>query len=127
MTKQELNKLLQQASNMDFLDAIELLKSNEKQYRKMEFYKISKIPLLQLYQSYYLWKKSKATLANQIMGAIEEFDLDVVVNKIIELLDRIDEDPEIMGKVEKALSNFNPESLEGLAEKLQKEIKKIKN
>lgn len=126
MTNEQITKLLQEASKKEFLDAIQLIKLNEKAYKKSKFFKDTRIPLLPLYQQYYGWQKSKMNILEQLSKDVKDFDVNVVLDKIIEILNSIDNDPEVMEKINGFIEKFDPKSLNGLLENLQEEVAKIK-
>lgn len=126
MTNEQITKLLQEASKKEFLDAIQLIKLNEKAYKKSKFFKDTRIPLLPLYQQYYGWQKSKMNILEQLSKDIKDFDVNVILDKIIEVLNSINNDPEVMEKINEFIEKFDPKSLNGLLENLQEEVAKIK-
>ena len=126
MTKFELDKILKDASRLGFIEAIELIKFNEPAYKKSDFFKIHKIPLLQLYKEYFMWDKAQRDLVLEFSEYVKNFDYQLIIDKLLEFLKEINENPEIMEKIEGLVEKFDPKALDGMMDGLQREIAKLK-
>lgn len=126
MTKFELQELLQEASKMDFLGSIELIHSKEKEYKKSEIFKKTSIPLMVLYKEFYMWQKSQTNFFDLFQEFITDFDFEKVSNRILELLNYLNEKPELIEKFNKILENFDIKNIEEYAKKLEKEVSVLK-
>ena len=81
MTKLQIRELLEKAYGAQFLDSVELLLESNKDYVKSEFYKNTRIPLVELYKNYALHRQSTNDLLAQIDKFILEFNVDIAIEK----------------------------------------------
>ena len=126
MTKFELQSLLQDAAKLDFLSSIELIQSKEKDYKKSEYFKNTGIPLTTLYKEFYMWQKSQINFFDLFQEFITEFDFEKVSNRILDLLNYLNEKPELIEKANKILENFDIKNIEEYAKRLEKGVSILK-
>lgn len=123
MTKLQIRELLEKAYGAQFLDSVELLLESNKDYVKSEFYKNTRIPLVELYKNYALHRQSTNDLLAQIDKFILEFNVDIAIEKINELIIKLDENEKFKEILSKIIDNLNPEKIEVL----QKQIEEVMN
>lgn len=87
MNNKEIERILDETSKESFCDGIIKILSYEKEYKQSDFYKTTKIPLLQLYKNY---KESIAFSPKEIFNYIQENidklnleNLDNVLNQFV--------------------------------------------
>jgi predicted transcriptional regulator len=123
MTKLQIRQLLEKAYGAQFLDSVEVLLESNKDYVKSEFYKNTRIPLVELYKNYVLHRQSTNDLLAQIDKFILEFNVDIAIERINELLVGLDENEKFKSILNKIIENLNPEKIEVL----QKQIEEVMN
>ncbi|MFW6029392.1 MAG: hypothetical protein ACOCRO_03980, partial [Halanaerobiales bacterium] len=89
MTNLEIQTMLERAYNSTFLDSIEFLSKREKQYKKSDFYKQTKIPLFTLYEKYFAYHTAKLELVDQLNEVFVNFDTEYAVEKIEQFIDEL--------------------------------------
>ena len=122
MTKLEIQLLLEQAYESTFLDSIELLKNKNKDYKKSNFYKETRIPLAQLYQSFFAYQKTNMDIADKINHYLNNIDTDIIVNKMTDFIEN-DKVKEIINVI---IEKFDFEKLMEASEELNKSIQNLK-
>jgi hypothetical protein len=89
MINLQIQLLLEEAHRKNFLDRAIFLKENEREYKQSDFYKRTKIDILDLYESFYTYYNREITLAEKINNVIQEIDLDEIYEKIKQIIDFI--------------------------------------
>ena len=125
MTNIQLQELLEEAYESTFLQSIELLMKNEKDYKQSNFFKQTKIPLTILYEKFFQYKKSSMPLFDEIAKAISNLDVDVLVNKLEEFIVKAEEKERIVDTLNQIIENFNYEALIKQGEEVMKNFNKI--
>ena len=125
MTKNEIQNLLERLSRLRYIDAIEELYKAEKEYKAGTFFKNHKIPLVQLFKEYLAWGQYKRDIVDELDQYLRNLDFDFIIEKISNLLTKINEDPTIIAKFEGIFDKFNVGDLEGYIDKIQKEVKNL--
>lgn len=126
MTKKELDALLEQAYKEHYLNAIELLTKNEKNYRRSEFFKNTRIPLFELYKNFYLYKRQENDLQNQIEKFLLEFNVELFTEKVTEIIESLKNNDRIKNFIEKLSQDLDPTKIESLTKKLEGALKNLK-
>jgi len=119
MTKLNLQQLLDKAYNGFFLDSIEILVAEESAYKKTDFFKQTKIPLLTLYQQYFVYQQSKYGLSNKIDEFINEIDTERLEELLVEVFEKISKNERLSDMIAKLLESFNLDKLIENSEELQ--------
>ena len=129
MTKEQIKLILDKAEKMDFLDLIEFLAGEEKEYNRGEFYKKTRIPLLQLFKEYVSYNRTKESIVNRALQDLLKYeDYEKVAEKVVDLFDYLNKNPEVVAEFEKFFHNFfDSQELQNLSEELNFEINKLKN
>lgn len=125
MTKNEIQNLLERLSRLRYIDAIEELYKAEKEYKAGTFFKNHKIPLVQLFKEYLAWGQYKRDVVDELDQYLRNLNFDFIIEKISNLLTKINEDPTIIAKFEGIFDKFNVGDLEGYIDKIQKEVKNL--
>lgn len=125
MTKNEIQNLLERLSRLRYIDAIEELYKAEKEYKAGTFFKNHKIPLVQLFKEYLAWGQYKRDIVDELDQYLRNLNFDFIIEKISNLLTKINEDPTIIAKFEGVFDKFNVGDLEGYIDKIQKEVKNL--
>lgn len=125
MTKNEIQNLLERLSRLRYIDAIEELYKTEKKYKAGTFFKNYKIPLVQLFKEYFAWGQYKRDIVDELDQYLRNLNFDFIIEKISNLLTKINEDPTIIAKFEGIFDKFNVGDLEGYIDKIQKEVKNL--
>lgn len=125
MTKNEIQNLLERLSRLRYIDAIEELYKAEKKYKAGTFFKNHKIPLVQLFKEYLAWGQYKRDIVDELDQYLRNLNFDFIIEKISNLLTKINEDPTIIAKFEGIFDKFNVGDLEGYIDKIQKEVKNL--
>jgi hypothetical protein len=120
MKQYEINVMLEEAYEKEFLDMILFLKKEEKEYKTSEFYKETKIPLMELYKNYFEYKKSQE---NFIEKYIKDLNEDLIEEKISLIIDKLENNELIKEKLNQFLGTFNLEQLVQESEELFKNLK----
>lgn len=118
----DIQLLLEKAYDESFLGAILLLKENEKQYKKTEFYQKTKVNLLELYKNYYSYIKNIYGVSEKIL----ELNEAVVVSKLETILDKMGGSEKLMGLLDKILEKFDIAQLMDQGDEFKKLIKDFK-
>lgn len=122
----QLQLILDEAYKKTFLDKIEFLLENEKDYKKSEFFRITKIPLLTLYEKFDIYRSKNRNIADEFNDFIYGIDTEAVVQKISELIDLAEKDKKIVDTLNNIIENFNYEKISEIADKVQGELNKLK-
>ena len=126
MTKRDIERILEVASVKGFLDRIEYLAENDKEYKKSDFYKSTRINLMVLYEKYYYFINSQATVLEQITEVVQNFDMGIVFVKVEEFLQWIVDNDKVNEFVNKIYDKFDPSVLEGFKDQLSEMGDKLK-
>lgn len=129
MTKEQINKILEKASKMDLLSAIEFLTGEEKEYMRGEFHKKTRIPLLQLFREFLNFNKLMESPVKAILNDFSRYeDYELIAEKVVDLLDFLNKNPDVIVEFEKFFINFmNSDEIGELSNKLDEQIKRLKN
>jgi len=111
MTKIEIQALLDKAKDSSFLNSIELLMMNESNYKKSDFYKQTRIPLLSLYEKYFVYHESKYSISEKINEFLYDFDNDELADKIVDTFEKLQKNERIIKFVSKVLEQFDLQAI----------------
>ena len=121
----QLQLVLEEAYKRTFLDKIEYLADQDKEYKKSEFYKKTRIPLFELYQNFDKYKSKGLDLAKEFNDFVEGIDLDNVIELIKEFIEKLEKDEKIVDVLNNLIENFNYEKISEIATVVQEELNKI--
>lgn len=122
MTKIDLIKVLDEAYYEDFLDSVLVIKRNEKEYKLSDYYKETKIPLMELYKNYYQYKKSEDDLIGQLTYWFDNLDEAKVEEKIASVITKLRNNEDL----KEFFANFSLDRLEEQKEELEGALKDLK-
>lgn len=108
MNQYEIYLVFEEAREKDFLDMIVFLKSEEKKYKESEIYKVSKIPLLELFKNYCEFEKSKI---NIIEDYIRNLNKNTIAEAIVEIIEYVNDSEKIGGLLKTIEEKFDLEKL----------------
>lgn len=137
MNKEELQDLLEETYELPFLWKIERLFEEEKEYKKSDFFKKYKIPLVVLYEKFEAYQRSNKNLKEELDVWIEEIidkltdfikkaDTDLIVSKIGDFLESANASEKVTDFINNLLDNFDVKQLEKLAQDFEEGIKNLK-
>lgn len=126
MTKLQIQEVLENAYKKDFLDSIEYLFQEEKEYKKSNFFKATRIPLAVLYEKFYM-TKTKENLANDLVNVFMEFDVEYLVIKFEQFIEGFKDSEKINDWLEKILSYFDTEKISEYRDDIQGIFDKVLN
>jgi len=121
----QLQLILDEAYKKTFLDTIEFLIEHDKDYKKSEFFKNSKISILELYKNFELYKNSKTAIVDEFNDFIEGINTDIIINKIKEFINNIEDDQTLVEKLNEFIDNFNIEKVGEYATQIKEELNKV--
>jgi type I restriction-modification system DNA methylase subunit len=122
----QLQLVLQKAYNKSFLDKIEYLIEQEKEYKRSEFFKLARIPLLTLYEKYDQYTRSREFIADQFNEFVDAIDSENVVKKLGDILEEIEKEKRIVDILNDLVENFNVEKVSEYATQIQEAAKSLK-
>lgn len=122
----QLQLILEEAYQKTFLDKIEFLLGKEKDYKKSDFFKYTKITLVDLYQKFEVYKSRSRNLADELNDFVEGIDIDRIINFIQEFIAKAEENKPIVDTINSIIENFNYEKISEIATQVQEELSKIK-
>ncbi len=126
MTELELILLLEQINEKTFIEKFLIIAEKSKDYRKSDFYKITKIELGQLYEKFYIYSQNKYSLYEKVVEFVSSIRDEEVINKVISILNMILDDEKVKEIVENISSKFDFNSLKGETDKLSGLLEKLK-
>lgn len=122
----ELQLILDEAYQKSFLDKIEFLTEKDKEYKRSDFFKLTKIPLLTLYEKFDMYKTRKKGLADEFAEFIAQIDTEQVTEKIAEFIESAEENKKIVETLNDIIENFNYQKIIDVAAEVQEELNKLK-
>lgn len=129
MNKLEIQLMLEEAADFNFLSAIEFLSSKEKEYTRSDFYKSTKIPLMVLFEKFVGYSQLKSReleLADRINEFVKAIDVVSITDIIVDFIEEAEKREPIVNLLNDLIENFNYEKLSEHSEELAKAIDKIK-
>lgn len=122
----ELQLILDEAYQKSFLDKIEFLTEKDKEYKRSDFFKFTKIPLLTLYEKFDMYKTRKTGLADEFAEFIAQIDTEQVTEKIAEFIESAEQNKKIVETLNDIIENFNYQKIIDVAAEVQEELNKLK-
>jgi len=122
----QLQLVLEEAYENTFLDRMEFIFEKESEYSKSEFFKKTKISLLDLYEKFESYKTKKLGIIDEFNSFIERLDMDLVVSKISEFLEQAEKDKKIVDVLNDLMDNFSVDKISEYATQIQEELTKVK-
>lgn len=126
MTNNEILALLERAHEETFLTSIETLTSAQMEYKKSNFYKLTKIPIFTLYEKYGKYLEGYKTITDEINKGIENLDIDSIIEKLNFFIEKIEKDENISKVLEKITDFFNSEQMEKYVKNIEEKFKQLK-
>lgn len=127
MTNIELMALLEEAYEKSFLDAIEFLFQQSREYKRSSFFKTTHIPLEVLFEKYFSWKKASYNMVDDLFDSILNVNTEELVTKIGDLIEKASENGKISEFFTKILEQFDPETLEKYSKEFNETVQSLKN
>lgn len=133
----EIQKLLEEIYELPFLLKVEKIFEEEKKYKKSDFYKNYKIPLINLYEKFEAYQRANKnlkeeldtwieTIVEKLTVFIQEADTDLIASKIGEFLESIEANEKVTEFINNLLENFDVKQLEKLAQDFEEGVKNLK-
>ena len=126
MTTLELQLLLDELAGMSFLDSILEITKQDKNYKKSEFFRTTRIPLAELYEKYLQSVFFKADKVEEIALAIENMNISRFAEKLSELIDKALDEDNLKERIEGFQKGFDIEELAKQNSELEEAINKLK-
>jgi hypothetical protein len=126
MDNLELQLILEDAYKKTFLDKIEFLVEHDREYKKSEFFKLTKIPLLTLYEKFDQYKTKSITIVDEFIEFIQSIDTDMVAEKVADFITSAEQNKKIVDTINDIIENFNYEKITKIAAEVQEELNKLK-
>jgi len=121
MNNLELQILLEKIYNQTFLESIEIIFEKEKEYKKSDFFKQTKIPLIQLYEKYFVYMNSKYSIEDKLNDFITKIDTNKLTDISLDWIEKLEDNDKFNKIINIILEKFDLSKLqEG-----QKEIESI--
>lgn len=126
MNNLELHDILKEAYDLPFLDSIEYLLDNEKEYKKSDFYKKTRISLTALYEKYFQYRQSKYNIWEKVEEVLKSIDPDIISDKLAEALENLDNNDKVRDIFKKVLKNFDMNDIIKQSEEFKEGVNKLK-
>lgn len=126
MTQIELQQLLDNIYELSFLESILLIQEKDSLYKKSDFFKQTKIPLVNLYEKYFIYMNSKYSIEDKLNDFITKIDIDILTNLSLEWIDRLQNNEKFQDLVKITLEKFDFSKLKEEQEKIEGIISDIK-
>jgi len=126
MTKLEIQLLLDEAKDSDFLNSIEILDEKQSEYKKSDFFKKTRIPLLSLYEKYFAYYESQYSITKKINEFIYELDKEELANLLVGVVEKLNDNNRFKEIVSKALEQFDINALIANNEDFKKAVSDLK-
>jgi IS1 family transposase len=125
MTNLEIQQLLEDAYESTFLGSVELLMERNKEYMRSDFYKNTKVALPDLFQKYFMWKKSQDNTIETLIKSLNQVDVKVLTDKAADFANEIVENEKVKKFIAEVLEKMDYKKLEELSQQLNKTINKV--
>lgn len=126
MTNKQIYALLDRARMANFLESIEILAKEEREYRRSEFHKTTRIPLKELFVFYSQHEQSKINILSQLEQVIDELDVSYLVERLEEFLVELGESGVVAKLLDGLLENIDVEQVGKYVDTIEKELKNLK-
>lgn len=111
MEKLEIQLMLDKAYEMDYLEMIEFISGEEKNYSKSDFYKKTKMPIFELYKNYFIYREQRYNFAERLNKMIENIDTDYLAKKIDNLFAQVEQGDSVNKFLDKIYKAFDVNEL----------------
>ena len=125
MDNKQIQAVLEEAFKKEFLEQIEFIFDNERLYKQGAFFKKTKIPLITLYEKYYL-TQSKERLSQDIIDIIMNFDTEYLIIKLEQFFEGLEDSEKIEEILDRIMAFFGTAELSDYKEKITEVMKKLK-
>jgi hypothetical protein len=126
MTNIEIQLLLEQAYEETFLGSVQLLVDKTKDYMRSSFYKNTKIDLPDLFQKYFIWKKSQENTFDTLINSFNNVDTKVLIEKATVFAEELIKNEKFKGLLDKVLDTLDYNKLSEFSEELNTKITSLK-
>jgi hypothetical protein len=126
MTQLEIYLLLEQIFDQNFLEKFVLIKEKEKEYQLSEFFKTTKIKLLDLYKEYESYYKYNYDVSWRFNKILQELDYNTLQEQLSQVLEKILDAPKIKQFLEELTESFDIKDLKDNQEELKDSISSLK-
>jgi hypothetical protein len=126
MTNIQLQLLLEEAYQTTFLDSIEILLLKEPDYKRSEFFKKTKIPLLDLYKNYFTYMSAKYNLDSKINEFIDGIDADKLANLLADGFEKFQNNPKMQKVIKVIIDKFDLNFFKENNQELKKLVDELK-
>lgn len=126
MEKLDIQLMLDKAYNMDYLEMIEFISEEEKEYKVSDFYKKTKMPIFELCKNYFIYREQRYDFAERLNKMIENIDTDYLAKKIDNLFAQVEQGDSVNKFLEKIYNAFDIKQLLDNGEELKNLFNSIK-
>ena len=127
MNKLDLQQILDKAYNSFFLDSIEVIAEADSSYKKSDYYKTTEVPLIKLYESYFMYRESKYSFGERLNDFVADLDTEKLVDLFVEWLDKAQENEKFIQTLTQITDKFDLGFIKDNKEAVQKLVDSIKN
>ena len=122
----EIQMTLEEAYEKPFLEKVEFIIEKEKDYKKSEFFKNTKISFATLYEKFEMYQSRNTDIIDEFNKFVQDLDIDIIVQKVSEFLEKAEKDKKIVDVLNDLIDNFNVDRISEYATKIQEELTKVK-
>lgn len=126
MTEMDIILLLEEIKEALYLDKILIIKQNEKKYKKSDFFKATRVPLMQLALGYETYYERRYNAPKMVENAIRGMGSDVIAEKIVESFNLALQDDSIKTIINNVGEFFDYKNIQESAEELKTNIQSLK-
>ncbi len=126
MNTTEIYYFLETVYDANFLEAIEIIVEEEPKYKKSEFYKKTKVPLLTLCEKYFYWRKNENSLRDELMSFVYNLDEDTVVKTLTNLIKKLESSEDVQRIISMIAESLDPNDLKDISEEFKQTVNKLK-
>ena len=126
MDELKLIGILKETNEMVFLEKYKNLKKYEKEYKKSDYYKTTRISLLDLYEKYENYYKKEYSIIDKIETFINDIDEEMIKDKILYLLELLNDDERVQELLSSVINKFDVDALLEKAGEVDKIFKSVK-
>lgn len=126
MNNLELQILLDELYEESFLDSIEIIYKKDPGYKKSNFYKQTKIPLIQLYEKYFQYRVLQYSIQEKFNDFIGKIDINQMIETALNWLENFENTERVNQLIGKVLENFDLKNLGEESEELKSLLEQFK-
>jgi hypothetical protein len=126
MTQLEIQLLLEELYQENFLDRILLTKQKEKDYNSSEFFKLTKIKLPDLFKEYESYYNYSFDSGRRILEILKTLDWSFLSERISQVLEGVLDSEKIKALLESVVESFDLSEIKQQNEELSEQIQSLK-